>query len=64
MGDFRISGLDAAIHDDIFHEATWIADARCCFTGSDFNAAPPAGPATPPVILGLVHSPHRASFLV
>jgi hypothetical protein len=25
--------LDAAIYDDILHEATWIAEDRCCLGG-------------------------------
>jgi hypothetical protein len=62
--DFPIPGLDAAIHDDIVHEATWIAEARWCFIEADFTAAPPLDTATPPVILSLVHWPCRASFLV
>jgi hypothetical protein len=31
--------LDAAIYDDILHEATWIAEARCCFIEADVTAA-------------------------
>jgi hypothetical protein len=31
--------LDAAIYDDILHEATWIAEDRCCFIEADFTAA-------------------------
>jgi hypothetical protein len=31
--------LDAAIYDDILHEATWIAEGRCCFIEADFTAA-------------------------
>jgi len=31
--------LDAAIYDDILHEATWIAEVRCCFIEADFTAA-------------------------
>jgi hypothetical protein len=30
--------LDAAIYDDILHEANWIAEARCCFIEADFTA--------------------------
>jgi hypothetical protein len=31
--------LDAAIYDDILHEATWIAESRYCFIETDFTAA-------------------------
>jgi hypothetical protein len=31
--------LDAAIYDDILHEATWIAENRYCFIEADFTAA-------------------------